>query len=188
MNFNEYINKDEYEEIRNFHNNYMKNLYNSPRGYFLKIHMDLDDFKNEVYIRLIKYWNFENFNGSLKQYLIVVTKNTMKSLYEKMDSIKNSINYDLSVERFDKEVGENEQEIVVIHKDEIFNEISCINYILKFIEIDIDKKIVEMFLNGIEKTKIAKTLNVSRAFVRHRLENKYNTLMKEKFTEYVNAI
>ena len=188
MNFNDYFNNSKYEEDREWHKQNIKNVYNSPRGYFLKQYMELGDFENEVYIRLIKYWNYEKFNGNLRHFLSIITRNTMLSLYEKMDRDKNAINYDITLKRFDKEVGEDEEKIDIPCYDNLFNEKSCINYIISAIDIDIDKEIVKLFLHGLEKTTIAKKLNVTRAFVRHRLENKYNNLMKEKFTEYVNAI
>lgn len=187
MTFNDFIKNDEYEKTRKWFDDYIYVIYNSPRGYFLKNNMEIDDFKNEIYIRLLKNWCIDKFDGKLKSYLATATKYALLNLYEKMDTDKNSINYDNTIERLDKEVSEGNAPIEIECNDNLFDEMNCIEYIIKGIDVEIDKEIIRLFLHGVPKKDIERKLHVSRTFVRHRIENKYNKLMKTRFNEYVNS-
>ena len=188
MKIEDFLNENNYKDLKEWHDNFMKQVYYSQRGYFLQKYMEVDDFKSEVYVMLIKYWNFDNFRGTLKTYLGRVTEHTMLYLYRSMDTDKNIINHDDTIERLDKEVEEGEQEIDVAYFDNYFNEKGCIDYVTQCATNDVDRQILTLYLNGVDKQSIANTLKLTRDIVRYRIEKKYKIDMQKRFNEYVNNI
>ena len=187
MTWNEFLNDEKYSEERANHIQYVKNLYYSNTGYFLRKSMEEDDFINEVYIMIIQYWNFDNFNQSLRTYLQRVTNNTLRLIYRNMDLDKNRINYDDSLERIDKETEEDEPEVIIPTKDELFVEVNCIDYILEGIDNKLNKEILKLYLLGYQLTTIQRTLNLTRSKVRWII-SKYDKVMKDRFNDYRNNI
>lgn len=188
MRVEEFLNENNYRELKKWHDNFMKQVYYSQRGYFLQKHMELDEFKSEVYVMLIRFWNFENFRGTLKTYLGRVTENTMLHIYTKMDRKKNRLNYDDTVERFDKEVGEDEEPLDVPVYDDYFNERRCIEYVVECAETYEDREILRLYLSDISKSEIARKLGLNRDYVRYRIDKKYMKKMQKRFNEYNSGI
>ena len=188
MRVEEFLNENNYRELKKWHDNFMKQVYYSQRGYFLQKHMELDEFKSEVYVMLIRFWNFENFRGTLKTYLGRVTENTMLHIYTKMDRKKNRLNYDDTVERFDKEVGEDEEPLDVPVYDDYFNERRCIEYVAGCAETYEDREILRLYLSDISKSEIARKLGLNRDYVRYRIDKKYMKKMQKRFNAYNSGI
>ena len=82
----EFLNDEKYKDERQKFEQKIKNVYYSQKGYFLRKNMEVIDFTNEVYLRLIKFWNFDKFNYSLQTYLQIIIKHTMGTLYRDMDT------------------------------------------------------------------------------------------------------
>lgn len=187
MNVNELFNNEEYKDNLNWLEISINKLYYSNRGYFLKKYMEIDEFRNEVYLRLLKYWKFDEYNGALNTYLGTIAESTMLHIYQNMDRNNRKLNYDDTLERFDKEINEGESPIIIKHEDSFIREQEAIEYIAKGVNNKEDYIIIKLYLLGYSMTDIAKHLNTTWRMVQYRVKNKYNDMMKERFNEYVNS-
>lgn len=187
MKVNDLFNDIKYKDNLNWLEITLSKLYYSNRGYFLRKNMDLDEFKNECYIRLFKYWNYNSFNGGLNTYLGKVAESTMLNLYQHMDRDNRRLNYDDNMDRIDKEVEEGETPIILKYEDEYLNDEDVIEYIAKGTTNKEDYIIIKMYLLGYSMTEIATHSNISWRMVQYRLKDKYNDMMKQRFYEYVNS-
>ena len=122
MKVNDLFNDIKYKDNLNWLEITLSKLYYSNRGYFLRKNMELDEFRNECYIRLFKYWNYNSFNGALNTYLGKVAESTMLNLYQRMDRDSRRLNYDDNMDRIDKEVEEGETPIILKYEDEYLND------------------------------------------------------------------
>ena len=183
MTYIEFLNDEKYKDERQKFEQKIKNVYYSQKGYFLRKNMEVTDFANEVYVRLIKFWNFDKFNYSLQTYLQIIIKHTMGSLYRDMDTEKRRINYDNEVLRLDNE----EEQTEIIYKENRFNEQKCIDYVLSEIKLQTDREILKLYLTGWQIKVIHERYNVTREYVKWRIK-KYKPLMQKKFIEYKNNL
>ena len=187
MKVNDLFNDIKYKDNLNWLEITLSKLYYSNRGYFLRKTMELDEFKNECYIRLFKYWNYNSFNGALNTYLGKVAESTMLNLYQRMDRDSRRLNYDDNIERIDKEVEEGETPIILKYEDEYLNDEDVIEYIANGTNNKKDYIIIKMYLLGYSMTEIANHLNMSWRMIQYRLKDKYSDMMKQRFYEYVNS-
>lgn len=185
MSLNDFLYDDNYKKDRDFLYEQIKFTYYSNTGYFLRTYMELDEFVNEVYIFIIKYWNFDNFKASLRVYLRRVINNVLGKIYQMMDMDKRRVNHIQDNYRLDKEREEGEEEIQIGIEDNFFNEEKCINYIIEGIKDGIEKEIIKMYLYGVNEATIQKELNVNRRYVTWR-KQKYRQLIQKRFIEYKN--
>lgn len=183
MTYIEFLNDEKYKGDRQKFEQKIKNVYFSQKGYFLRKNMEVTDFTNEVYIRLIKFWNFDKFNYSLQTYLQIIIKHTMGTLYRDMDTEKRRINYDNEVLRLDNE----EEQTEIIYNENRFNEQKCIDYVLSEIKLQTDREILKLYLTGWQIKAIHERYNVTREYVKWRIK-KYKPLMQKKFIEYKNNL
>lgn len=187
MKVNDLFNNEKYKDNLNWLEISISKLYYSNRGYFIRKNMELDEFKNECYLRLIKYWNFKNFNGALNTYLSKVVESTMLHIYQNMDRDNRKLNYDDTIDRFDKEVGEGETPIIVKYEDDYLRDEEAIEYIAKGTDNKEDYIIIKLYLLGYSMKDIANHLNVTWRMIQYRVKNKYDNMMKQRFYEYVNS-
>lgn len=188
MTFDEFYNEPKNEKILNI---LAKKMYYSNRGYFIRKHMEYDEFLNEIIIRLLKYWGYyqNEYKLSVNTFIDNVIYRTVNNLYETMDAQKRKINYDEGLERIDKERGEDEAEIVLRATEyNPFNEETVIELITEKIDNQIDKKICSLHLQGISQTKICELTGFTRRQVEYRINSKYRKLFIETYNEYKNNL
>lgn len=188
MTFEEFYNEPKNEKMISI---LSKKMYFSSRGYFVRKHMEYDEFLNEVIIRLLKYWDYaqNEYKLSINTFIDNVIYRTVNKLYETMDAQKRKLNFDESVERIDRERDEEEGEIIIRASDySAFNEEVIIQLITEKIDNQIDKKICALHLQGIPQTKICEMTGFTRRQVEYRINSKYRKLFIETYNDYKNNL
>lgn len=188
LTFNEFYNSEKYLMNRNYLSYHTKKIYKSNWGKYLRNQMELEDFKNEVNIRLIKFWNYDSKKSSLNTYLATVINGTLGELYKEMERDKRKVNHIYEKDSIEASQENDEETIVIIYNDDVFNEENCIDYISNGASTDDDRIAIKMYLMGYKITEISDRLNIPYKKVVYKIKNKYKKMMEYRFKEYRNNI
>lgn len=156
--------------------------YNSEKAYCIRKNMTIEDFQQNMYLKLLDKWSLYNDKYSVNTFTGTVIRNQTKNMVRDLNNEKNaihSINEKMYVE-LDNDTDDNNFQIKDTNTHFDFYE--AIEVILEHIPPQ-DRDICRMYLEGIPINQLQKFTDYSRKVLYNKM-NKYKKIFQYGYYEY----